>query len=424
MNRNLIVLLAAGALLLAVGPNAFAGDAAEEAAKLFQEAQDLGKDQKFEQAATLLKKVIKLVPDNDRYLAMASEYEYKSGQYADGVEHALQAIKFNDKVGDYYVLVAANAQGDQDFDRGREYCELVLKKGTQEFGSGPCNQARYLLGTLSPKTYTLFFNLDPKKGRVTDGALAIALPKGDLPYQSLTYEIDGVQSHKVVKGEANDILYVVPKGPKPIPLTMKVTVQPYTFKKELAKVSAKPLPDDAKAYLAAGEFINPKSPALAKVVAGLKGDNSVETARNILTWMKKNIEYKLEKKVITELDFKSVDEILERGHAECRGYAMLFTALCRAAGVPARPVWGLIRIPTGQDPQFGDITSHNWAEFYVSGVGWVPVDPQHPETLGCLPTNIIRIFMDAKKSKTSNEVLPMLNLMYMNGDKLKFEESP
>src|SRR3954452_14166412 len=117
MIRNRLVLLgAAGALLLAPGLSALARDSAEEAAKLFQEAQDLAKTQKFEQAATLLHKVLKLVPDNDRYLATASEYEFKSGQYADGVEHALQAIKLNDKVGDYYVLVAANAQGDQDLD--------------------------------------------------------------------------------------------------------------------------------------------------------------------------------------------------------------------------------------------------------------------------------------------------------------------
>ena len=150
----------------------------------------------------------------------------------------------------------------------------------------------------------------------------------------------------------------------------------------------------------------------------------MDTVRSILAWMKKNVEYKLDKpKTLDELDFKSVDEIVERGHAECRGYAMLFVGLCRAAGVPCRPVWGLARVAPGQDRQFGDIASHNWADLYVSGVGWVPVDPQHPETLGFLPTNDIRIFMDAKKSKSSTETLPVFNLASMNGDKLKFEES-
>src|SRR5262249_28980601 len=155
--------------------------------------------------------------------------------------------------------------------------------------------------------------------------------------------------HRLVKGEVNDILYVVPQGSKTFPLTTKVTVQPYSYKKELAKVTSKPLPDEARASLGPCEGIDPKSPALKKVVAGLKADSGVETARNILAWMKKNVEYKLDKPNIAELDFKSVDEVIDRGHAECRGYAMLFTGLCRAAGVPARPVWGLQRVSPGQD---------------------------------------------------------------------------
>ena len=75
-----------------------------------------------------------------------------------------------------------------------------------------------------------------------------------------------------------------------------------------------------------------------------------------------------------------------------------------------------------QDQRYGKIASHSWAEFYVSGVGWVPVDPQRPETLGFLPTSLIRLFMDAQKSKTSMETLPVLNLFAMNGGTLKFDE--
>ena len=71
----------------------------------------------------------------------------------------------------------------------------------------------------------------------------------------------------------------------------------------------------------------------------------------------------------------------------------------------------------------GEFTSHNWAEFYVSGCGWVPVDPQKPETIGWLPTNCVRVFMDVKKSKTTTENQPLLNLLYMNGPTLKYEET-
>jgi transglutaminase-like putative cysteine protease len=48
-------------------------------------------------------------------------------------------------------------------------------------------------------------------------------------------------------------------------------------------------------------------------------------------------------------------------------------ALCRAAGVPAREVFG---IRLGKESVV-DITDwqHCWAEFYLPGYDWVPVDP-------------------------------------------------
>jgi tetratricopeptide (TPR) repeat protein len=421
MSRNRIVVLAVLVALAGVASR-YGQDTGEDAQQLFQQAQDLVKAQKFDQALDLLKKAIRLAPRNDLYLATASDCELKAGKYADGLEHALQAIRINDKVGPYYILAAGNALLAQDLDRAREYIDLVLKRG-DEFGAGPVKDARLLQDALGPKTYTLHWNLDPKKGQVIGGTMAIAMPKTSLPYQTTTYEITGAQSHRLVKGDVNDILYVVPRGTEAIALTTKVTVELHTFKKELAKATSKPLPQEARAYLSASEAINPKSAVLKKVAAEVKAGTPVETARNILAWMKKNVEYKLEGTNIGKLDFESVDEIVERGHAECRGYAILFTALCRAADVPARPVWGLTRVAPGQDQRFGDIASHNWAEFYVSGVGWIPVDPQRPETLGCLPTSCMRIFMDGRKNKGSTETLPMLNLVSMNGDKLKFEES-
>ena len=245
-----------------------------------------------------------------------------------------------------------------------------------------------------------------------------------MPCQTVTYEIEGDRSHRLVKGEVNDLLSVVPQGTQKIALTVKVTTQPYSYKKELAQAVPKAPPAEARAFLGAFLAVDPKSPTLKKAVAGLKGDDGLATVRNILAWMKKNIDYKLlQNDSIVEHDFKNVDEIVKRGHAECRGYSLLFTALCRAADIPARPIWGLLRVPPGTDRKFGDIVSHNWAEVYISGSGWVPIDPQRPETLGFLPTNYLRFAVDSQKSLTSTETMPVYNLMFMHGGKLKFEES-
>jgi len=58
---------------------------------------------------------------------------------------------------------------------------------------------------------------------------------------------------------------------------------------------------------------------------------------------------------------------------KCTDLHSVFVTLCRAAGVPAREIFG---IRQGKAPLV-DITTwqHCWAEFYMPGYGWVPVDP-------------------------------------------------
>lgn len=58
---------------------------------------------------------------------------------------------------------------------------------------------------------------------------------------------------------------------------------------------------------------------------------------------------------------------------KCTDIHSVFVALCRAAGVPAREVFG-VRLGKKETE---DITKwqHCWAEFFLPGYGWVPVDP-------------------------------------------------
>ncbi|WP_209428040.1 transglutaminase domain-containing protein [Pararhodobacter sp. SW119] len=58
---------------------------------------------------------------------------------------------------------------------------------------------------------------------------------------------------------------------------------------------------------------------------------------------------------------------LARGWGDCGEYAFVFVALCHVAGIPARPVFGLITAPWMTTP-------HAWAEAW-DGNGWLPVDP-------------------------------------------------
>ena len=65
--------------------------------------------------------------------------------------------------------------------------------------------------------------------------------------------------------------------------------------------------------------------------------------------------------------------LLEQPGGKCTDIHSVFVSLCRAAGVPAREVFG-IRLGKKETE---DISTwqHCWAEFYLPGYDWVPVDP-------------------------------------------------
>lgn len=68
-------------------------------------------------------------------------------------------------------------------------------------------------------------------------------------------------------------------------------------------------------------------------------------------------------------------------HGNCTDFHSLFIGMARAAGIPARFEIGF---PLPTNAHDGAITSyHCWAQFYVQGIGWIPIDAseawKHPE---------------------------------------------
>ena len=75
---------------------------------------------------------------------------------------------------------------------------------------------------------------------------------------------------------------------------------------------------------------------------------------------------------------------LKSGRGICTDYTALFVAIMRALGIPARQRTGyLYQTELYNDPTYYNSDNslnlyympHTWAEFYLSGVGWITVDP-------------------------------------------------
>jgi|LSQX01.1.fsa_nt_gb transglutaminase-like putative cysteine protease len=97
---------------------------------------------------------------------------------------------------------------------------------------------------------------------------------------------------------------------------------------------------------------------------------------------------------LRSVSINSTNEIIEKarqvynqyaGSGNCCTLATAFVNRCRELGLTARVVTGFAR------PQKGEITAgplqgcrHSWAEYYVDGLGWLPVDLTF-QYFSCLP---------------------------------------
>jgi hypothetical protein len=69
-----------------------------------------------------------------------------------------------------------------------------------------------------------------------------------------------------------------------------------------------------------------------------------------------------------EAGMRDALETLKQNTGGSFGYAALFCALQRSIGIPSRIVGGLLLEPGGS------WVPHFWSEFYLTGIGWLPVD--------------------------------------------------
>ncbi len=136
--------------------------------------------------------------------------------------------------------------------------------------------------------------------------------------------------------------------------------------------------------------VDPENEFVQKYTKEAVGDakTNLEKAEKIYNWIIDNLERLDVKDVFIGKDGKEVEfkndtgcgkgnpaDLLEnfekygRWGGHCTDLNSCFVAMCRAAGVPAREMFGIRLNDTSSDGQ------HCWAEFYVPGEGWTFADP-------------------------------------------------
>ncbi|MDD4834337.1 MAG: S-layer homology domain-containing protein [Lutispora sp.] len=127
-------------------------------------------------------------------------------------------------------------------------------------------------------------------------------------------------------------------------------------------------------YINPGEKVESDNHQIkSKALELAKTGTTLEKAKKIYDFVNLHIKYDIDPRYAN----KGALSGFMTGRGVCDEYASLFTALCRAAGIPSRLVAGYW-IEQDMEENIGmDVSTerHAWSEFYLPGEGWIPVEP-------------------------------------------------
>jgi len=123
-------------------------------------------------------------------------------------------------------------------------------------------------------------------------------------------------------------------------------------------------------------YIDSDSLIISDKVSSLIGNETrpLKISEILYNYIVRNMHYDYDRAENREYEFMSASEILEKGSGVCSDYSILYTAMLRCAGIPARLAAGIpvhtILYETDKEIDVG----HAWVEIKIPGYGWVPVD--------------------------------------------------
>ncbi len=212
-------------------------------------------------------------------------------------------------------------------------------------------------------------------GTITDLTLSVAVPV-ELPNQKLLSDpVFSRAPSRSVRDRWDQPSAVFELGSVPAGTKAAVT---YEVNTEVSAIRYLIIPDSVgtledipedlrREYTADGSRYRINSPYIQDTAKRIVGDekNPYWIARKIYDFIIDSLEYEM----VGGWDVPEV--VLKRGSGSCSEYTFSFVALCRAAGLPARYQGSVV--VRGDDASI-DEAFHRWAQVYLPGYGWVPVD--------------------------------------------------
>ncbi len=161
------------------------------------------------------------------------------------------------------------------------------------------------------------------------------------------------------------------KAAKERSLTLSFNASAMELIKKDSPTEESDIPVEIREYLKSTEFIPTDGKVREIALQVTKGKKKVsEKARAVYEWV---VENTYRDQNVKGCGVGDVEKMLVQKGGKCADISSVFVAVARAAGVPAREVFGLRLGKKDNEDMTGG--HHCWVEFYVPGYGWVPADP-------------------------------------------------
>ncbi len=229
--------------------------------------------------------------------------------------------------------------------------------------------------------YTLFNNSTENLKSIN---CFIRIPQTYYPYQIINnYSANYVDFNELFDNYRNSLLHFeiddeLPGG-KSLTVSVVIDATVYEFKYEDIEGDYLDYDKDDPdfiSYTSDDLFIDSDNPEILNIAKSLTRNvtDPVEISRILYNFVIRNLYYDFPRAEEGDYEFLYASEILERGKGVCSDYAILYTALLRAAGIPSRlsagiPVYTILF----EDEKEID-EGHAWVEIQLPGYGWIPVD--------------------------------------------------
>ncbi len=389
----------------------------------YLKAIEMVRNNDFANALIQINKALDKAPQNNDYLAYQAYILRNTLNYTDALVSIEKAIAINDKIGWYYVEAVVIAYELKNLSLAKQYAKKAFSFGKDNLGTSNYDYIVAILQNLKTVEYTLNFKFEPNNKNLVyqkDGSLCIPVPSTDLPYQKSKYKLTNATLIKTVKENDTELIYIKPTGTTEVSILCTVTKIPYSYSSEITNSLAKntTYSEEIKKYLEGADRFDLNSLTIKTTAKSLKASTDLETIKNIVNWINTSKTYNAIPPTWT-----IVDDILKSSTVECGTGSLAVVVLARTCGIPARQVWGPIDAGKDFAPK-NYLKGHVWFEFYLKGLGWIPMEQFDKSSLGTLPLSYIRI-MTSYSHLYDN--IPLGNIMtIMNdatyGDIIKYEK--